>query len=61
MARTQYAKVLWFGEWRIIHDTDKKYNQWIVTKKNRKVTDYADYASCLLYLAEVVKKQSEVI
>ena len=54
MARKQYAKVLWYGEYRVIHDDSRKYNKWLVTKQNKKVADFADFASCLLYMVDVV-------
>ena len=62
MARRQYAKVTWYAEYRVIHDDDRKHNEWIVTKRNRKIAEFADFTSCILYLAGIVsRKESEVI
>ena len=49
--KKQMAKIIDNGTWRVIYDDSKKYNPYRITKDNKKVVDFADYASCLYYIA----------
>lgn len=54
--KTQLAKVYHNGTWRVIHDDTKKNNAYRVTLNNRKVTDYADFASCLWHITQELSR-----
>lgn len=52
--KRQLAKVIHNGTIRVIYDDTKKVNAYRVTFNGRKVEDYANFESCLWFIADVV-------
>lgn len=55
--KKQMAKIINHGIWRVIHDDSKTVNSYRITLNNRKVTDYANMASCLWHIANEIKEE----
>lgn len=52
--KRQLIKMTYFGVYRVIYDDCRKYNKYVVTLNNKKVIDYANFKSCLLWLSSQV-------
>ena len=57
--KRQMAKVINHGTHRVIWDDQKKFNAYRVTYNGHKVVDYADFTSCLLFIADVVSLEEK--
>ena len=55
MAKRQVAKVINYGEYKVIYDDTKTVNPYRIYLNGRKVIDYQDLSSCLWHLAQTVK------
>ena len=55
--KRQMAKAIHNGIWRVIYDDSKKINPYRITLNNKKVTDYADMASCLWHISHECFKE----
>lgn len=59
--KRQVSKILYYGEWKVIHDDTKAVNPYRVILNGKKVVDYADLKSCLCYLSEAVESHAEEV
>lgn len=64
MKNTQILKMYHDGTWRVIKQPGRRYYPFVITReyydteehrvRTKKITEYADLTSCLLFLTEVV-------
>ena len=66
MKTRQLASIIHYGEYKVIYDYTKETNPFRVyrvwyecgRKKKRLCNEYADYASCMYYLAGIIQQKN---
>ena len=58
--KKQIVKVIYYGQWKVIHDDSKSVNPYRILLNGKKVIDYADLTSCLYHLSQVVEPRARM-